>query len=416
MNSVPVAESIVRAPEEAVWFIDNNVIADDVDPAIIEALLAVPGRMVLTPLVMQEMRPWLMRNPEHPLGKAIKSGQAHPSECRPPARGEPGHDVYEYYLALLVIRRNSIKAAELRFRKEHGRTPEEAEREALRVEVQKEVSPRGFVLAKKGPSGLPTDEALVYLAVHHALTTGRPTQILTADADVEEQFVKLLWLMNTHYRGMLMAKRYAADFGSFRPRPFPESFWSKAGDTLFEREGAVLIERGNPNLQQYLPHEAHCVAVSCWRIGRYFSAQTFMAEQEMAELLDVKDRTGGLSTDLLGGRNVHPWLGLLPLPSEDAMAAAVVRDYRLPLSFTNVAVPKLDVLLTMGNFESRIHVEGSLRDRVEIDSPEGTPVVYDDLILPPKAGEQRSRRFRSGRRAQRQGAVASPPGTSRTHG
>ena len=42
------------------------------------------------------------------------------------------------------------------------------------------------------------------------------------------------------------------------------------------------------------------------------------------------------------------WLGLLPLPDEDAMAAAVVRDQRLPLSFTNVKVPKLDVLLTMG--------------------------------------------------------------------
>lgn len=102
MNTVPVAESIARAPEEAVWFIDNNVIADDVDPAIIEALFAVPGRMVLTPLVMQEMHSWLMRHPEHPLGKAIKSGQAGPSEWRPPARGEPGHDVYEYYLALLV--------------------------------------------------------------------------------------------------------------------------------------------------------------------------------------------------------------------------------------------------------------------------------------------------------------------------
>jgi len=95
------------------------------------------------------------------------------------------------------------------------------------------------------------------------------------------------------------------------------------------------------------------------------------------------------------------------------MADAVVRDYRLALSFTNVAVPRLDVLLTMGNFESRIHVEGSLRDRVEIDSPEGTPVVYDGLILPPKAGEQRSRRFRSGRRAQWHGAVASP---RRPHG
>src|SRR5450759_4534322 len=136
MNSVPVAESIARAPEEAVWFIDNNVIADDVDPAIIEAPLALPGRMVLTPLVMREMHPWLVRHPEHLLGKAIKRGQAQPSEWRPPARGEPGHDAYEYYLALLVIRRNAIKAAELRFRREHGREPNEPEREAIHTRVQ----------------------------------------------------------------------------------------------------------------------------------------------------------------------------------------------------------------------------------------------------------------------------------------
>ena len=394
MDDVPVADSIAQAPPDAVWFIDNNVLDDEVDPAIIEALLAVPGRMVLTPLVMQEARDWLMRRPEHPFVKAIKSGDAKPAEWRPPARGEPGHDVYEYYLALLAIRRNSIKAAELRFTNKHGREPDETERRAIHTHVQRDLSPRGYMLAKKGPAALPTDEALVYLAVHHALTTGRRTQILTADGDVEEQFVKLLWLMNTHYRGMLIAKRYAADFASFRPRSFPETFWSKAGD-LFERDGAVLIERGNPNLQQYLPAEAHCVAVSCWRIGKYFSAQTFMAEQEMSELLEVKDRTGGLSTDLLRGRNIHPWLGLLPLPHEDAMAAAVVRDHRLPLSFTNVTVPKLDVLLTMGNCESRIQVEGSLRDRVEIDNPGGTPVVYEDLILPPKPGEPHNRRFRS---------------------
>jgi hypothetical protein len=395
MDSVPVAESIARAPDEAVWFIDNNVISDDVDPGIIEALLAVPGRMVLTPLVMQESRDWLVRHPEHALAQAIKRGDAKPAEWRPAAPGEPGHDVYEYYLALLAIRRNPIKAAEMRFVKEHGREPVEAERRVIHAEVQRELSPRGYLLAKKGPSALPTDEALVYLAVHHALTTGRPTQILTADGDVEEQFVKLLWLMNTHYRGMLIAKRYAGPhFASFRPRPFPEAFWSKAGD-LFERDGAVLIERGNPSLQQYLPDDAHCVPVSCWRIGTYFSKQTFMAEEEMSELLEVKDRTGGLSTDLLRGRNVHPWLGLLPLPHEDAMAAAVVRDQRLPLSRTNVAVPKLDVLLTMGNFESRIQVEGSLRDRVEIDNPGGTPVVYEDLILPQKPGEPHNRRFRS---------------------
>jgi hypothetical protein len=74
MDDVPVADSIAQAPPDAVWFIDNNVLDDEVDPAIIEALLAVPGRMVLTPLVMQEARDWLMRRPEHPFVKAINSG------------------------------------------------------------------------------------------------------------------------------------------------------------------------------------------------------------------------------------------------------------------------------------------------------------------------------------------------------
>jgi hypothetical protein len=395
MSTVPVAKSIECGPVEAAWFIDNNVLADSVDPAIIEALLDVPGRMVLTPLVMQESKTWLERHPEHPFVRAIKKGTAEPAEWRPPDPGMPGRNVYDYYLALLGVRRYVGRAAEDRFRREHGRDPNGAEQTAIRADIQKQLGVRGQVLARKGPGALPTDEALVYLAVHHALTTGRPTQILTADGDVEEQFVKLLWLINTHYRGMLIAERYAADFGSFRPRRFPERFWSKGGDELFERDGAVLIERGKPDLQQYLPDEAHCVPISCWRIGDYFSKQTFMAEQEMYALLEVKDRTGGLSTDLLGDRNVHPWLGLLPLPHEDAMAAAVVRDQRLRLSGTNVAIPKLDVVLAQGDFESRIRVVGSVRDRVEIDNRGGTPVVYGDLVLPTEPGESPGRRYRS---------------------
>ncbi len=394
MDTVEVARSISESPDEAVWFIDNNVLADDVDDAIIEALLEKPGRMVLTPLVMAESRDWLTRHPGHVLVRAIKNGTAKPAEWKPPAVGEPGRDVYEYYLALLRLRRYNVQAAEDRFRREHGRDPDAADRAALHAGIQKDLGVRGLLLAKKGPGALATDEALVYLAVHHALTTGRPTQVLTADGDVEEQFVKLLWLINTHYRGMLIAKRYAADFAAFRPRTFPERFWSKGGDALFERDGAVLIERGNPNLQQYLPDEAHCVALSCWRIGKYFSAQTFMAEQEMTELLEVKDRTGGLSTDLLRGRNVHPWIGLLPLPHEDAMAAAVVRDHRMPLSGTNVQMPKLDVALAQGHFESRIQVDGTLDERVEIDNPGGTPVVYGDLVRP-KPGVRPQRRYRS---------------------
>jgi hypothetical protein len=220
---------------------------------------------------------------------------------------------------------------------EHGRAPDEAEREVLRKELEKELGPRGFMLAKKGFSDLPTDEALVYLAVEYALSTGRATTILTGDADVEEQFFKLLWLINTHYRGMLLADRYANDFASFKPRPLPERFAAHPA-CPFEPEGTVLIERGHPDLQHVLPPRPRPVPISCWRLGPYFSMMTFMAEREMNRLLEVKDRTGGLSTDRLGGRNLHPWLGLLPLRPPDSDCAVVARDKRIPLPGSRASI------------------------------------------------------------------------------
>lgn len=332
----------------------------------------------------------LMRHPEHPFVKAIQRGDPKPAEWRPPAPGQPGRDVYEYYRALLGLRRYTLKAAENWFRKEHDREPSESELRTIHSQAQHDLSPRGYMLSKKGAGARWTDEDLAYLAVHHALSTGKPTAILSADGDVEEQFVKLLWLVNTHYHGMLIARRYVSDFASFRPRSFPDTFWSKGWD-VFERDGATLIERGAPDLQHFLPPNPHCVPVSCWRIGDYFSASTFMAEQEMMDLLDIKDRTGGLSTDLLKGRNVHAWLGLLPLRHEDTMAAAVVRDQRLPLSHTNVAAPRLDVLLAQGQFEQRIRVEGSQRGTVHIDSAAGVTVVHEDLIVRLKADGRRGK-------------------------
>jgi hypothetical protein len=123
MDTVQVVRSISESPDEAVWFIDNNVLAEDVDDAISEALLEKPGRMVLTPLVMAESRDWLTRHPGHVFVKAIKNGTAKPAEWKLPAVGEPGRDVYEYYLALLRLRRYNVPAAEDRFQREHGRPP-----------------------------------------------------------------------------------------------------------------------------------------------------------------------------------------------------------------------------------------------------------------------------------------------------
>ena len=69
--------------------------------------------------------------------------------------------------------------------------------------------------------GNQTDEAPVYLAVERALITGKQTLVLTRDADVEEQF-KLLWLIDTHYREMLLADRYALHAAG-PPRSAPAS-------------------------------------------------------------------------------------------------------------------------------------------------------------------------------------------------
>ena len=86
---------------------------------------------------------------------------------------------------------------------------------ALQGAAQADVDPRGYLLAKKGaasPAGPTffTDEARVRAAAVSAIPTARSAVVLTKDRDVFEQFVKLQWLLDTHYRGMLLADLYVA--------------------------------------------------------------------------------------------------------------------------------------------------------------------------------------------------------------
>jgi len=393
---IPIAdamlpESIGAAPTDAAFFCDSSAITDALDPAIFEAMLGVPGRLVLTPFVIGESKEWLGRHLDHPLAAAILKKEAQVQTRKPPAEGAPGRRVYEYYLWTLLMRRRAFEVAHQRFRCAHGREPDESEQQTMQEEVQRDLGPRGFLLASKGFSELPTDEALVYLAVEYALSTGRPTIILTGDADVEEQFFKLLWLIDTHYRGMLLADRYAADWSSFKPRPFPERFLSHPS-CPFDAQGSVLIERGSGDLLHVLPPRARCVAVSCWRVGPYFSSLTFMAEQEMHRLLDVKDQTGGLTTDRLGGRNIHPWLGLLPLKPADALCAGIVRDKRIAIPGRGFSIARYDIPLAVTNKESHRDFVGVRSGSTTINSPAGTPVVYPDLFVPPETRAPSHRR------------------------
>lgn len=76
IETVQVADSIASSPEEAVFFCDSSAFTERLDPAITEALLAVPDRLVLTPFVIAESKEWLGRHLDHPLAQAFLKKEA----------------------------------------------------------------------------------------------------------------------------------------------------------------------------------------------------------------------------------------------------------------------------------------------------------------------------------------------------
>ncbi len=340
----------IRGAGDAAFFLDNAFFDDRIDDSVWEALLAEPGRLVITPRVWDELKEWLGRRKQHPVSKAIAA--KNPAVVTHTEPGASGKAAFDYYLALLWLRRRPLDRFREAFRSEHGREAAPHEDAALVAKVQQYFGARGYMLAKK-PAAEGTDEALVYLAVEHALTTGRQSVILSPDADVQEQFYKLLWLIDTHYRSMLLGDRYAELTIALRPRPFPTRI-AEDPRFPFERDGAVLIDRdASVDLHELLPSEFHFVAISCWTVGpSSFSTLVFGAEQEMTRLLEVKNKTGGLSTDRLGDRNVHAWLAPLPLHPRDALCGAVARDRRKRIRDSDASFAILDFLQAMGDFET----------------------------------------------------------------
>ena len=329
----------LSAERDLAVFCDTSAFDDTSPQALWDVLLDEPGRLALTERVTVELRPWLDKRPDHPVARALREHHPGVTERREPRQGEPGRRVFDYYVALLSVRRRATELARSDFRREHGRDPEAAEERLLAEDVQRRFGERGRLIATK-PAGFQTDETLVYLAIEHALSTGKQTLILTRDADVEEKFYKLIWLIDTHYRGMLLADDYVDRFGAHRTHPMPDALLNDP-DGPFEPHDAVLVER-DLDLRGVLPPEPHFVAVSCLNAGVYASHLCFGAETEMARLLEIKDATGGLSTDRLGGRNLHA--SIVPFESGGRPCAAVVYDRRWPVGDCGANVAKLDVL------------------------------------------------------------------------
>jgi hypothetical protein len=102
----------------------------------------------------------------------------------------------------------------------------------------------------------------------------------------------------------------------------------------------------------------------------------FGAEQEMARVFDVKDRTRGRSTDQLGSRNVHFDVQANMRPANDPCPYVMVaRDLTVNLFGSRVDVPGLDVghALLSNERPRRVFLEERRRaspQRLPTDSPD----------------------------------------------
>jgi len=343
-----ICENIAANPERASFFCDTSLFDDRTDDRLWAALLNEPGKLVIVPHVYEELKPWLGRRPEHPVAKAIAAGDVGVRLFCFSGLAEWEQVAAEYYINLLGTRKWLLHWGIEGFERQHGRTPDAGELRRIKANVQRGFGERGYLLAKKGfeasktPTFL-TDEELVYFALATAITSGKKVEILSKDEDVQEQFYKLQWLLDTQYRGMLLADLYVRESPRFNIRAMPMDV--AAFKEHFQGENNVLIDRPTSLLTEVLPERYTFVPVVCHILGERQTLMVFGAEREMTALLRTKGVTGGLNTERLNGRNCHIWLAPLHVPEELRGYAAVAQDTRHQLS-SRTGVPRLDIQQT----------------------------------------------------------------------
>jgi hypothetical protein len=327
-------------------FIDTNLTW--LDDEWWEMLLAEPGRVHVTARVVRELVPFLQRNQDHPLRSALKD--KHPAIVLHPDIGdEVWSKCFDYYVSLLAYRRLLLDSSIRHFEARHGgRKPSPNDLTELKMRVQSAFGERTLRLNLKPLSPYKTDEALAFQAVHHAVTSGQPTKIVSGDSDVEEQFYMMVRVLTAHYYELLLGRCYAADFTSFSPRAIPQEVMT-AYDAAYETYNATMIDLAGRGIHDFIPRYTTFVPISCVTLGQQYTSElTYGAETGMAEVFATKARTHGSSTDQLAGRDVHPWLIPEELQAYGEHDALVVFDKtRLTLPKTGMQISQHDFGLTV---------------------------------------------------------------------
>ena len=355
-----IADLIGGAGDRVLFLVDNGFVDDQTNPRIYEALLSKKGRVGVISRVHDELKPWMASRPSHVFAQAVKSRSEAIQFTDIDTTNSEKIAAAEYYLNLLYLRKRLIRLAVGRFEHEYGRQPTNADLKSIRDRLHNlEVGPRGYVLAKKGdaenasPNRF-TDETLVVAAVTTSLYESRETVILTKDQDVLEQFYKMQYLVDTHYRGLLLADRYCDDPKGLSTTLMPtDNPWLSE---VFVVADAVLLEPRDRSFQDILPPAFTTTPYQCWFFGKQTNSLVrlgFAADADMKRLLEMKGSTRGLNTDKLEGKNCHIWLAPLPI-DQKFRKCAIAKDRWYKIG--RLEVPFLDALQAINCHERFIHL------------------------------------------------------------
>lgn len=269
---------------------------------------------------------------------------------------------WEYYLKLLSLRKFMGPIAHSVLTRKLGRTPDQIE---LNGEAQRHFGERGALIARKGleaanSSNMLTDEHLVITAVFTAILRGSEVFIVTRDPDLLEQYYKLLCLMKEHYRAMIAAEIYAANPSAmiFRETPVEDD---GAHIPLFSGTSFLRYETTDVDFNP-LPRRFHFVNVHCMLLGGKSSdlkltSCAFCAETEMAAMLKMKEKTGGLSTDKFSGQNCLIHTGPL-LADRHSVTVSIGQERTLAIgAMGNIGVDDLNNTLFCNELSTSLNYD-----------------------------------------------------------
>lgn len=308
----------------------------------------------MTPGVQRELKPWIAPRSNHFLSKLLDPTDSPAKLLDLHSWNDLEKCAYLHYMTLLHHRKCAMDFAEATVSAKLQRPLTAGDESAVRAWIQSNLGERGYLLAKKGREDVGpdnkinnTDEELVVVALMLALKTGRETFILTRDEDIFDQFYKMHYLLDGHYRSYLIANEYASNPAQFRKVPLPTTTLSRE---FFVDGTAEFAIRDKDLPTKVLPATYMPVNIHCHFVGTLHTWMTFRAEREMLAVLLTKGFTNGLNTRRLGRRNCHlyyPNLGPLTT-AENGFILAEDRFVPIPESPQRIPVIELSQAMYPG--------------------------------------------------------------------